>query len=129
MYTLRIEQDLNIGRELRLPYDIDNRAYGQCWNIIVTLQCYTLNDWGLVTDFSHIKEKIKQHDNCYLIHKRDSTDEPYTPFPPTMENLAEFFFEELSLYLKQSPYYKDLLSLKIVSIEIQADGGSVCYAP
>jgi 6-pyruvoyl-tetrahydropterin synthase len=139
MYKLRIEQDLNIGRELRLPYDIDNRTYGQHWNVIVTLHCQQLNDWGFVVDLSHIKDRLKLYDHCYFLHKRNShsIDEPtqypdgrtHTPFPPTMEHFAEFFFEDLSLYLKQSPHYKDLLTLKIRSIEIQADGGSVCYEP
>ena len=138
MYTLKIKQDLNIGRELKLPYDIDNHAYGQHWNVIVTLQSFNLNDWGFVTDFTHIQEKIKQHDNCFFVHKRNSEDsEPvqypggqtHTPFPPTMEHIAKFLFEEVALYLKQSPHYKDITCLIVKSIEIQADGGSVCYEP
>lgn len=139
MYKLTIEQDLNIGRELRLPYDIDNKDFGLQWKVVVVLESQTLNDWGMAVDFSHVQNLIKEHDGHFLQHVRQTeqtaefTTYPgkhiHCPFPPTMENLAAFLWEEISLYLKQSPHYKDIRTLKVCSVEIQADGGSVCYAP
>lgn len=139
MYKLTIEQDLFIGRELKLPYDIDNSDFGIYWKVRAVIKSEALNDWGMAVDFSHIQKLIKKHDGCFFqyVHMTPETAEfriypgnrIQCPFPPTMEKFAEFLWEELSLYLKQSPHYKDILTLKVDSIEIQGGGGSVQYRP
>jgi len=135
LYTLRIEQELNIGRELRLPYTTDARAYGQHWNVFVVIQAEYLNDWGMAVDFSHIRDLIKQHDNQYFFQKSVRGEQEleefpgghvHCPFSPTMENMAKFLWEEICLYLAKSPHYKEIKG-KVVSVEIRGDGGSVLY--
>lgn len=135
MYTLRIEQDLNIGRELRLPYDTENKSYGLRWKVIVSIKTGTFNTWGVAVDFSHVRNLIKRHDNQFFTQRGTKEELKQfpggyieCPFPPTMENIAKFLWEEISLYLAKSPHYKES-AIDIVSVEIQGDGGSVCYTP
>lgn len=136
MYTLTVKQELNIGRQLRLPYDMEHKDYGLRWNVTVLIKSKTLNTWGMAVDGTHVQEMIKRHNGCFFQRAPRQVDQleiypgnvVYSPFVPTMENMSKFLWEEISLYLKQSPHYKDI-PLYVISVSIESEGFHVEYKP
>ena len=87
----RISKRIEIAgaHQLQLPYESGcNNLHGHNWIITIHCQSEKLNESGMVLDFKHIKEKIKNK----LDHKflNDVVD-----FNPTAENIAKWICEQI----------------------------------
>ena len=92
MFTVIKDVEISAAHQLKLNYDSKcQNLHGHNWKIRVWLKAETVDENGMVMDFTHIKKKIVDT----LDHKNlnDVVD-----FNPTAENLAEYVCRLLSPY-------------------------------
>jgi 6-pyruvoyltetrahydropterin/6-carboxytetrahydropterin synthase len=64
MFEVEIKQGIDCAHQLHLPYDSPcNRPHGHRYEITVKVGAVTLNENGMVVDFSVIKDIIKSYDH------------------------------------------------------------------
>jgi 6-pyruvoyltetrahydropterin/6-carboxytetrahydropterin synthase len=119
-YTLKILTDFASAHTLRdYPGDC-SRMHGHNWKVEVEVRASELNEVGMAIDFKDIKQAArtlaKQLDHKYL-----NEIEPFDTINPTAENIAAWFFRELSRML-------DSDRVKIGAVTIwETDRASACY--
>lgn len=84
MYYLQKRIEISGAHSLCLDYESKcSRLHGHNWIITVFCRAEKLNENGMVTDFSHIKQEITE----MLDHKNFNE---VLPFNPTAENIAHW---------------------------------------
>ncbi|MBQ3427970.1 MAG: 6-carboxytetrahydropterin synthase QueD [Clostridia bacterium] len=92
MYEVRKRIEVSAAHRLELSYDSKcENLHGHNWIIDVYLRSETLNEDGMVMDFTHIKKAI--HDKFDHKVLNDVVD-----FNPTAENLAKYICDGLAPY-------------------------------
>lgn len=92
MYEVIKSFEISAAHRLVLPYDSKcTNLHGHNWQITVYLKSETLNENGMVMDFTLIKKKIQDKFDHKVIN--DVVD-----FNPTAENLAKYITDELAPY-------------------------------
>lgn len=92
MYEVKKRLEISAAHQLQLDYlSKCTSLHGHNWIVDVYLRSETLDQNGMIMDFTHIKTKIQDR----LDHKviNDVVD-----FNPTAENMARFICEELAPY-------------------------------
>lgn len=88
MYYVRKRFEISASHQLALPYASKcNYSHGHNWIITVYCRNEELDNWGMVADFSYIKEVI----TARLDHKHLNDQ---LTFNPTAENIAEWIFHQ-----------------------------------
>lgn len=89
MYTIRKTIEVSGSHSLTLGHESPcERLHGHNWMITVECQAKTLDDDGMVVDFSLIKAAVK--DRLDHRHLND-----VVPFNPTAENLAKWIVDNV----------------------------------
>ena len=90
MYYLPKKLEVAGAHKLILPYESKcQNLHGHNWIITVTLRSDKLTEYGMVMDFTHIKQKIHNRlDHQYLNEIFD--------FNPTAENISKWIADELT---------------------------------
>ena len=89
MYYVRKELEISATHKLTLDYESKcKEIHGHNWNIVIYLKSDTLDNNGMVMDFTIIKNKIMD----ILDHK--NLNEVFD-FNPTAENIAKWICDEL----------------------------------
>ena len=96
MFVLKIVTDFASAHSLRdYPGDCA-RLHGHNWQVEVSVCSQALDDSGIAIDFREIKKQtklvVKRLDHQYL-----NEIEPFDALNPTAENIAKYFFDEISL--------------------------------
>lgn len=89
MYTVEKRMEISGAHHLQLEYESKCKSlHGHNWIITVRCQSETLDENGMVIDFTHIKRKIVEK----LDHKNlnDVFD-----FNPTAENIARWICQQI----------------------------------
>ena len=82
MYYIKKTLEISASHRLSLSYDSKcSNLHGHNWIITVYCRSQKLNDDGMVTDFTEIKQRI--HDVLYHANLNE-----VLPFNPTAENIA-----------------------------------------
>ena len=92
MYEVIKRLEISAAHRLSLEYDSKcSNLHGHNWIVTVYLRSETLNQNGMIMDFTEIKRRIQDK----LDHKviNDVVD-----FNPTAENMAKFICDELAPY-------------------------------
>ena len=92
MYEVIKTLEISAAHKLNLNYESKcTNLHGHNWKITVYLRSETLNENGMIMDFTHIKREISD----LLDHKviNDVVD-----FNPTAENLAKYICDSLAPY-------------------------------
>ena len=116
MYFLKTEHSFDSAHFLQ-GYDGKCRnIHGHRWRVVVTIQSESLKDSkqerGMILDFGDFKQDLKTmidfYDHALLIENGSLSNKLYEalleenfklielPFRPTAENMAKFFYDELS---------------------------------
>lgn len=92
MYEVRKRLEISAAHWLSLNYESKcSNLHGHNWIIDVYLRSETLDENGMVMDFTHIKNKIIDKFDHKVINE-------VVDFNPTAENLAKYICDELSPY-------------------------------
>lgn len=92
MYEVRKRLEISAAHKLNLNYESKCAGlHGHNWIIDVYLRSETLDENGMVMDFTHIKNKIIDKFDHKVINE-------VVDFNPTAENLAKFICDELEPY-------------------------------
>lgn len=89
MYFVKKEIEISASHSLNLSYQSKcENLHGHNWIITIYLKSKTLNENGMIMDFTHIKNKIKDK----LDHKNLND---ILPFNTTAENIAKWVADEI----------------------------------
>ena len=89
MYRLTKTVEISAAHSLKLDYESKcTRMHGHNWLITVHLQGETLNQNGMLMDFSEIKRLVKEPLDHHNLNE-------VLPFNPTAENIAKWVFDLL----------------------------------
>lgn len=84
MYTVIKRMEISAAHQLSLSYNSKcEHLHGHNWIITVYCRSRELNDDGMVVDFGHIKQVVKEQ----LDHRNLNE---VLPFNPTAENIAHW---------------------------------------
>lgn len=97
-YTLRIHTDFASAHTLRDYPGACARMHGHNWKVEVEVAAHDLDKIGMGVDFKVIKEAAREVAGR-LDHRYLNDVEPFTRTNPTAENIAAFFYRELSAKL------------------------------
>ena len=89
MYYVKKEIEISASHSLNLSYQSKcENLHGHNWIITIYLKSKTLNENGMIMDFTHIKNKIKDK----LDHKNLND---ILQFNTTAENIAKWVADEI----------------------------------
>ena len=105
MYYISKRMEIAGAHRLNLSYESKcSNLHGHNWIVTVYCKSETLNQDGMVVDFTHIKQSI--HDR--LDHKYIND---VLPFNPTAENIAKWICDNINTCYK---------------VEVQESEGNIC---
>ena len=94
-YSIKIITDFSAAHLIRDYDGVCNRLHGHNWKIEVIVKASVLDDIGMGMDFKDVKAAANE-----LIDKLDHRNlneiPPFDTVNPTAENLAAYFYQELS---------------------------------
>ncbi|MBE0439073.1 MAG: 6-carboxytetrahydropterin synthase QueD [Gammaproteobacteria bacterium] len=97
-YTLKILADFASAHTLRdYPGDC-SRMHGHNWKLEVEVTATALNDHGMGMDFKTIKTATRELAKT-LDHRYLNDIPPFDVINPTAENIAQYFYQKLSITL------------------------------
>ena len=110
VYTLRIVTDFASAHTLRdYPGDC-SRMHGHNWKVEVEVRARRLDETGMGIDFRRIKDAAREVAGR-LDHRYLNEIEPFTRINPTAENIAAYFYQELSAILNTDDVHVHAVTL------------------
>jgi 6-pyruvoyltetrahydropterin/6-carboxytetrahydropterin synthase len=101
MFEVTVEDTFAAGHYLRNYRGKCENPHGHNYRVRVTLQGRELDRAGLLLDFKDVKEVLKPTVDR-LDHQMMNDLEPFTSLNPSAENLAKYFFDDVSTRLKSN---------------------------
>ncbi len=102
MFQVSVEETFSAGHALRGYRGKCENVHGHNYLVQITLEWPELDQIGLLVDFTHVKRVIRE-----LIQRLDhqfiNDLEPFRTVNPSAENIAKYFFEEVSKELQEMP--------------------------
>jgi 6-pyruvoyltetrahydropterin/6-carboxytetrahydropterin synthase len=98
MFEVTVEHTFAAGHSLREYKGKCENVHGHNYRIQVTVEGEALNRIGLLVDFVDLKRAVRQISE-QLDHKFINDVEPFTTLNPSAENLAKYFYDEVSRVL------------------------------
>ena len=95
MFEVTVEQTFAAGHALREYKGKCENVHGHNYRVQVTVEGEQLNRIGLLVDFVELKRAVRDV-IAYLDHQFINDLEPFTVINPSAENLAKYFYDEVS---------------------------------
>ncbi len=120
MYKLNVKSHFSSAHKL-IGYDGPcQNLHGHNWEVRIGILCEETDEIGLTIDFGDVKEDLNE-----IINKLDHTLlndlEYFQDCNPTSENIAKFFFQELSLKINDE-------NCRLAEVEIwESEKTSIVY--
>ncbi len=117
MYRVRKRIEISAAHHLQLSYDSPcDRLHGHNWIVEVEVSAEELNSNGMVIDFTHIKEVVKQLDHQNI--------NGIVEFNPTAENIAKWIAIQIGKKLE------DDISAFVSKVTVQeSEGNTAEWSP
>jgi 6-pyruvoyltetrahydropterin/6-carboxytetrahydropterin synthase len=116
MYQVTVEEEFAAGHALRGYKGKCENPHGHNYKIRITVEGKALNPIGLLVDFVDLKAAMHATSRK-LDHQYMNDVEPFTTLNPSAENIAKFFFEQVS----------DLVAESTRKVESDWPNGSLPY--
>lgn len=119
MYKLVIHSGFSAAHALRGYDGICSDIHGHNWRVSVTFAAGELDENGMAVDLVALKRAV---DGCAatLDHRFINQVPPFDKVNPTSENLAKYFFDQLSVGLP----------VRVISVEVaESNDYAVVYVP
>ena len=101
MYQVSVEEEFAAGHALRGYRGKCENPHGHNYKIRITVEGKALNKIGLLIDFVELKAAM--HDTSRkLDHVFMNDVEPFKTDNPSAENIAKYFYEEVSARVQES---------------------------
>lgn len=98
MYEVTVEQTFAAGHALREYKGKCENIHGHNYRVQITVEGEELNRIGLLVDFVDLKRAVREV-IAILDHQFINDLEPFTVINPSAENLAKYFYDEVSCRL------------------------------
>jgi 6-pyruvoyltetrahydropterin/6-carboxytetrahydropterin synthase len=102
MFQVSVEETFSSGHALRGYKGKCENVHGHNYRVQVSLEGPELDNIGLLVDFTHLKQIVREIIKR-LDHQFINDLEPFTKVNPSAENLAKYFYDEVSGQLKSLP--------------------------
>jgi 6-pyruvoyltetrahydropterin/6-carboxytetrahydropterin synthase len=101
VFEVTVEQTFSAGHALREYKGKCENVHGHNYRVQVTVEGQELNRIGLLVDFVELKRVVREVIG-YLDHQFINDLEPFTRINPSAENMAKYFYDEVSSRLAPS---------------------------
>ena len=95
MFEVTVEQTFAAGHALREYKGKCENVHGHNYRVQVTVEGEQLNRIGLLVDFVELKRVVREVVDR-LDHQFINDLEPFTVINPSAENMAKYFYDEVS---------------------------------
>jgi len=124
MFQVSVEETFSSGHALRGYKGKCENVHGHNYRVQVTLEGPQLDNIGLLVDFTQLKQVLRDIIKR-LDHQFINDLEPFTTINPSAENMAKYFYDEVSRQLKGLPPGAHVTH----AIIWETDTASARYAP
>lgn len=109
-YSLKVVTDFASAHTLREYPGACSRMHGHNWKVEVEVVATALDDIGMGIDFKQIKQATREIAER-LDHRYLNEIEPFDTINPTAENIAAYFYRDLSQQLNSEQVRVDAVTL------------------
>jgi 6-pyruvoyltetrahydropterin/6-carboxytetrahydropterin synthase len=102
MFQVSVEETFSAGHALRNYHGKCENVHGHNYRVRVTLEGPQLDSIGLLCDFTQVKQVMRQIIGG-LDHQFMNDLEMFRTVNPSAENLAKYFYDEVTRGLKDLP--------------------------
>jgi 6-pyruvoyltetrahydropterin/6-carboxytetrahydropterin synthase len=102
MFQVSVEETFSAGHALRGYHGKCENTHGHNYRVRVTLEGAQLDSIGLLCDFTELKQ-VMRGIIASLDHQFMNDLEMFRTVNPSAENLAKYFYDEITLQLKGLP--------------------------
>jgi 6-pyruvoyltetrahydropterin/6-carboxytetrahydropterin synthase len=124
MFEVSVEQSFAAGHALRNYKGACENVHGHNFKIQVTIEGQELDQTGMLVDFLDVKQSMREV-IARLDHRFLNDVPPFDVKNPSAENIAEYFYEELTSGLVSNPVPVRVREVKVWETDIQ----SATYRP
>ena len=124
MFEVSVEQVFAAGHALRNYKGKCENIHGHNWRVQVVIEGEQLDGTGLLVDFIDVKDLMGSV-IARLDHQFLNEVAPFDVKNPSAENIAEYFYEQMSTGLAATPVPVKIREVKIWETDIQ----SATYRP
>lgn len=129
MYEVTVEQTFAAGHSLREYKGKCENIHGHNYRVRVTVEGEQLNNIGLLVDFVDLKKAVRTVVDR-LDHQFINDLEPFTTVNPSAENLARYFYDQVSAALQLEENSFNQHPVRISQVKIwETDTSIAVYRP
>jgi 6-pyruvoyltetrahydropterin/6-carboxytetrahydropterin synthase len=107
MFEVSVEETFAAGHSLRNYKGKCENVHGHNYRVQVTVEGEELNSIGLLVDFGDVKRAIRAI-VARLDHQFMNDVPPFNTVNPSAENLARYFYDEISNGLPPGPQIREV---------------------
>ncbi|HML18160.1 MAG TPA: 6-carboxytetrahydropterin synthase QueD [Bryobacteraceae bacterium] len=119
MFEVSVEQSFAAGHALRNYKGKCENVHGHNFKVQVTIEGEKLDEAGLLVDFLDVK-KVMRAVIDRLDHQFLNDVPPFDVKNPSAENIAEYFYQEMTAGLAHTPVPIRIREVKIWETDIQS---------
>jgi len=124
MFEVSVEQSFAAAHALRNYKGACENLHGHNFKVLVTVEGPKLDDAGMLVDFLDVKASM-QNVILALDHRFLNEIPPFDVLNPSAENIAEYFYQQMSPGLAAAPVPVRIREVKVWETDIQ----SATYRP
>jgi 6-pyruvoyltetrahydropterin/6-carboxytetrahydropterin synthase len=127
MFEVTVEHTFAAGHSLREYKGKCENVHGHNYRIQVTVEGEKLNRIGLLVDFVDLKRAVRQVSEK-LDHQFINDVEPFTTLNPSAENIAKYFYDEVSKILNLNGFNEHPVRIGQITVW-ETDTSIAVYRP